>query len=276
MKVTLFGTAAAEGFPAMFCECDTCQRARKSGGRNLRTRSQALIDESVLIDFGPDTLSHTLFGGLNLIPVTDLLITHSHCDHLHRSDFENRKKGYCTIQNKVPLRVFGTSPSIDTISELCQKNSEIQDAVELHPVVAFQPYTVGQYTVIPLKADHDAKTDPVIYLISDSEKNFLYATDTGIFPQETMAFLKNWAGHIDAMAIDCTAILLKNWRRSHMGLDTDLEQITALREIGVIDQTTQIILHHFSHNGGATYDELVPIAAAHDLAVAYDNMVIEV
>lgn len=276
MKITLFGTAAAEGFPAMFCECDACQRARKSGGRNLRTRSQALIDETLLIDFGPDTLSHTLYGGLNLIKVTDLLLTHCHCDHLHRSDFENRKTGYCVIQNKVPLRVFGTAPSIGLIAELCQKDSEIQNAVLLQKIAAFQPYTVGKYHVIPLRADHDPKTEPVIYLISDGDKNFLYATDTGLFPQETMEFLKVWAGHIDAMAIDCTAILLKNWRRSHMGLDTCLEQIEALTEIGVVDHTTRIVLHHFSHNGGATYDELVPIAAEHGLEVAYDGMKIEV
>lgn len=29
MKLKYFGTAAAEGVPALFCKCDLCQEARK-------------------------------------------------------------------------------------------------------------------------------------------------------------------------------------------------------------------------------------------------------
>ena len=31
MKFKYLGTAAAEGWPAMFCSCDACNRARTSG-----------------------------------------------------------------------------------------------------------------------------------------------------------------------------------------------------------------------------------------------------
>ena len=55
MKLQYFGTAAAEGWPALFCGCDACRRAREAGGRNIRTRSQALIDDKLLIDFPADT-----------------------------------------------------------------------------------------------------------------------------------------------------------------------------------------------------------------------------
>jgi len=34
MKVKILGTAAAEGWPALFCRCPACQRARKLGGKN--------------------------------------------------------------------------------------------------------------------------------------------------------------------------------------------------------------------------------------------------
>ena len=49
MKIHILGTAAAEGFPAMFCECDTCKIARAEGGRSIRARSQAVIDEGTQI-----------------------------------------------------------------------------------------------------------------------------------------------------------------------------------------------------------------------------------
>ena len=59
MKLTYLGTAAAEGFPAMFCNCEYCKRARESGERrNYRTRSQALINDDLLIDLPADTMAH--------------------------------------------------------------------------------------------------------------------------------------------------------------------------------------------------------------------------
>ena len=141
MKIKIFGTAAAEGFPAMFCECEHCNRARKSGGGNLRTRSQALVDDTLLIDFGPDTLSHTLYGGLDLTKVTDLLITHNHCDHLLTNDFENRKDGYCQIKNKKPLNIYATTPAIEKIGELCSADKKISEALILNEVT---PFTVAK------------------------------------------------------------------------------------------------------------------------------------
>lgn len=51
MKFQYFGTAAAEGWPALFCTCDNCRRAAKAGGRNLRTRSQAAVDDKLLSIF---------------------------------------------------------------------------------------------------------------------------------------------------------------------------------------------------------------------------------
>lgn len=67
MKLTYYGTAAAEGFPALYCHCDACERARKSGGKNIRTRSQALINDDLLIDFPADTYMHELIYALELL-----------------------------------------------------------------------------------------------------------------------------------------------------------------------------------------------------------------
>ena len=55
MKIRYLGTAAAEGWPALFCSCPICTHAREHGGKNLRTRTQAILDDDLLIDFPPDT-----------------------------------------------------------------------------------------------------------------------------------------------------------------------------------------------------------------------------
>ncbi len=51
MKIQYFGTAAAEGSPALFCNCTICEEAKETKGKNIRTRSQMLINDDQLIDF---------------------------------------------------------------------------------------------------------------------------------------------------------------------------------------------------------------------------------
>lgn len=69
MKLTYLGTAAAEGWPAAFCNCDGCRAARRLGGRNIRTRSQALVDDALLLDFPCDAWLHALRQGLDFSAV---------------------------------------------------------------------------------------------------------------------------------------------------------------------------------------------------------------
>lgn len=273
MHIKILGTAAAEGFPGMFCECDTCKRARAAGGKNIRARSQAVIDDTILIDFGPDTMMQTLKGALDLTKIKHIFITHAHRDHLDVDDMENRTTGFCTIPNKKPLDVYAMKGSIDMMRARSEK---FQEAYTLHELKPFEPFAAGDYTVTALKAAHDPKSDPVIYLFSKDGKTFFYATDTGSFPEETLAYLKENAVHIDAVTLDCTAMLLPGWANAHMGLEMNIQMVEKLKEFGMIDESTQIYVHHFSHNGGATHDEFVPIAAKHGFGVTYDGMEIEI
>ncbi|MDR0856754.1 MAG: hypothetical protein LBM78_05035, partial [Clostridiales bacterium] len=86
MKIRYMGTAAAEGIPAMFCACDTCRRALAAGGKNVMTRSQALIDDDLVVDFAADTYMHFLQAGKTLAGLKYALITHSHGDHVSFDD----------------------------------------------------------------------------------------------------------------------------------------------------------------------------------------------
>jgi len=91
MILQYLGTGAAEGWPGMFCACEVCNTARERGGRNIRTRSQALVfankfgegtlDERLLIDLTPDTYLHYLMHNVELNKIGHLIITHSHHDH---------------------------------------------------------------------------------------------------------------------------------------------------------------------------------------------------
>ncbi len=66
MEIQYLGTAAAEGLPALFCDCETCRRARDMGGKEMRTRTQSVVDGKLLIDLPPDTYTHALNYHLRL------------------------------------------------------------------------------------------------------------------------------------------------------------------------------------------------------------------
>ncbi|MBO5852139.1 MAG: hypothetical protein J6R29_07390, partial [Clostridia bacterium] len=81
MKVKILGSGGGESFPAIFCSCEHCEEARRLGGKNLRSLSQTLINDDLLIDFPADTNCHALTFGVNLGKVENALITHVHSDH---------------------------------------------------------------------------------------------------------------------------------------------------------------------------------------------------
>src|SRR5213593_4861086 len=90
MKLRFLGTAASEGYPDAFCDCANCRRARQLGGRSLRRRSAALVDDELLIDFGPDLMAAALMDGFSLAGIRYCLQTHEHSDHQDPSHFFSR------------------------------------------------------------------------------------------------------------------------------------------------------------------------------------------
>src|SRR5271163_705056 len=81
MKVTLLGTSGAEGWPGLFCCCEACAKARALRGKNIHTRSSALIDNVLKIDFPPDILHQVIAFDLDLRALKALIFTHGHDDH---------------------------------------------------------------------------------------------------------------------------------------------------------------------------------------------------
>ena len=155
MKIKFLGTCAAEGFPAMFCECPVCEKAREKGGRNIRTRSQALIDEKILIDFPADTYMHVLNFGLDLKRVKAIFITHGHDDHIYPWDIMYRESKYGHLKNeseKELLPVFATAASgKDFIEIFNRKNVGEKDpnALIFKEIKPFCEYKIEDYTIIP-------------------------------------------------------------------------------------------------------------------------------
>jgi phosphoribosyl 1,2-cyclic phosphate phosphodiesterase len=142
-------------------------------------------------------------------------------------------------------------------------------------VTPFQSFEAAGLTITPLPANHDPKCEPVIYLIADGSQTILYAHDTGYLIDDTWRYLTENRPHLDLVSLDCTTIR-EYCRDGHMGLSTANEVAGRLRQIGCVDDRPRLILNHFSHNGGATYDELLAEPKAAGFEVAYDGMSVTV
>ncbi len=279
MKIKFYGTAAAEGFPGMFCSCETCEKARKKGGKNIRTRSGTVINNELMIDFSADTYLHVLNYGLDLRDMKACLITHGHDDHIYPYDFHYRVFGYAYFMNeeeKKPLEIYSTKSSASEllpILELSEKRDE--KALKWNEIVPYNTYEILDYNVTPLKADHAKDLDPVIYIIEKDGKAILYAHDTGYFLEETWDYIEKSKIKFDFVALDCTSILNEKAYTNHMGIKACCDVKERLLKTNA-DENTVFCLHHFSHNGKLIYDELVPVAKELGFEVSYDSAEFEI
>lgn len=259
----------------MFCNCRVCQNALSKRGKEIKTRSQAIVDNKILIDFPPDTYMHVLNYGLDLRYINHCIITHSHFDHLHVNDFWCRLEGMAHDIGDAPLNVYITDAGYKTAEEFLDSRID-GSRLKFHKIKAFEPFNIEEYRIIPIPANHDPTTTPVIYIIEHEGKTLLYANDTGIFPKETWEYLENFGGRFDFISLDCTGMLLKDWRKSHMGLDTNMELYNRLKDMGRCDSSTVVFVNHFSHNGLATHEELVAEAEKYGWGVSYDGLEVEI
>ncbi|MGN0801604.1 MAG: MBL fold metallo-hydrolase, partial [Candidatus Faecivicinus sp.] len=271
MKIKYYGTAAAEGWPALFCACPSCREAKRRGGKNIRTRSQASIDGTLLIDFPPDTYMHMLYGGLELPRYKSCIVTHAHEDHLYPYDIGTRAHGYADELEAEILTFYGSDSVIEWIEALPDWAKD-RERIAWNEVREYVPFEVEGYTVTPMLAAHGQWQSPplkcFIYMIEKDGERLLYGNDTGCFPESTWKFIRG--KRFDLISLDCT-MLEHREGRNHMGIEDVVEVQKRLIEMGCADGATQWVINHFSHNGHILHEELEEIMRPHGFSVAYDG-----
>ena len=275
MKIRFLGTAAAEGVPALFCKCETCRIARELGGKEIRTRCQTLIDGKLMIDFGPDTYHHALVNGINLSNIHDYLITHKHIDHLYPGDIHMFGSGYAQLpQDNPPYHFHGSEESVEKIADVV---NHVADRVQTHVLEPFKTYEIAGMRVTPLKANHDGQM-PFIYIIESDGKGVLYLHDTGWMPEETEDYLYTNRPHFDLIAFDCCFGTWEN-RKSyggHMPFSQNRQIAQRMKDEGMIDENTKLVVNHFSHNAPNVLYRDRAAYEQYGYIMAYDGMELEI
>ena len=115
--VRVLGSAAAEGFPALFCTCPICAKARENGGKDIRRRTTYIVGQSVMVDFGPDAYHSMIAFGLDYAPLHHLLISHSHQDHWFPEELYYRRKGFSVVAEGSTLTIHGNEQVAEKLFE---------------------------------------------------------------------------------------------------------------------------------------------------------------
>ena len=270
MKLQWLGTAASEGWPAVFCRCEACRRAAALGGKNIRTRASAIVDDVLLIDLDPDLYAQKLKFGINLGRIEDTLITHIHGDHLTPLYAEFRRPVYCGGEMPV-LPVYGPA---DVIAAL-QPYGEL---LRLQTVEAGDEFDTAHHHVVVLPAVHSTP-QAKFYLIERDGKSVLYMHDTGIGCAEALDILvKRGTKPISIVSMDGTfgPNPLPDGYGAHMGFAENIRMKAMLLDRGLADENTRFVSNHFSHNGHMLYDEMRGFMEPHGIEIAYDGMIAEV
>lgn len=277
MKIQFLGTGAAEGFPAMFCNCENCINVLGKQ-EEYRTRSQVIIDDCLSIDFPPEAYAHSLKFGIRLSEIKYVLATHSHMDHFYAHDFILRGYKYATLSKPV-LEIYGNE-EVKKVFDECtarEMKPEVQPHLAFNVIKPYQVLSIGEYKVITLPANHGKTEDTLLFCIEKNGKSYLHLYDTGRISDDAFDFLKSHGVKADAVCFDCTFIeYTAGYNSRHMGIEDGMAMKQKLSERNIINSDTKIIVSHFSHNSNPTKAHLKQIEEKYGLKAAYDGFTIEI
>lgn len=270
MDILFCGTAAAEGWPALFCTCHACQEARQRGGKDIRSRAAYMVGERVRVDFGPDSNLHQQKYGLAYERLEHLLITHSHDDHWFPTDVAYRRAGFSVVPER-PLQVWGNAKVEQKFLE--QNGGDwAAYAIDFHRITAWQAIGLGAgLTATPVLAAHDRSEECVNYRLEWNGRAALLGHDTGWYDEPTWEFLSDRPLHL--LVLDCTYGPQEN-NRGHLGCSWVVKARDEFAKRGALAPGARVVATHFSHNGGWLHDQLEAYFAPHAILVAHDGLIL--
>lgn len=282
MKITILGSGGGEGYPAPFCGCDHCVEARRVGGKSIRTLSQTLVNDDLLIDYPADTASHALRHGLNLGDISNILITHAHSDHLAPIGISLRGGCYAHKLKYPELNIYGSSVASDVFTGVMsaygiKMDKGILETVHFNEILAYETKEIGNYRVTALPAKHAPDLIPLNYIIEENGKTLIYFHDTGFPDMSVLDFIKGRSFRADCVMMDATmGVMQIDDTFKHMSFDQDKRLAELLKKLGIANENTRFIANHITHNKAETHEKIEEIFEGSGIEVSFDGKVVEI
>jgi phosphoribosyl 1,2-cyclic phosphate phosphodiesterase len=265
VNIHLLGTGGADGIPSFFGNSPLSEHARQHKGKDLRTRSAAVIDDVLKVDFGPDTYVQAATHGLRPRDWKWIVVTHSHFDHFDPGLLQYSLPPFVQLDEPTP-EVYGNQ---HVLAELA-RSFPSADTITTHLIRSFDGFCVGDYKITPVAAYHKLDEDSMNFIVDRDGRSVLYATDTGVYQEPTWEFL--YGKRFDCLIIECTDGFNPSDYWGHLSCDEALGMIAKMREIGCVDAGTKVVTTHHAESGLATHAQLEDFFSPHGVIVGHDGM----
>lgn len=276
MKITMLGTAAI-GYPLTFCNCDNCKEARLRKGKSIRKRASILVNDDLIIDLGPDTQTAMTMYDKDMGKIKYLLQTHIHADHYDAGLLTTRMP-YIAMEKHNKLEIYAHPKCLKIMSNMVSQyekadliSEEGANKLKIHSneIRAGEIVSIGNYKVKAIETLHDVKHGSLLFIITENGKSIFYATDTPALTTKALDELKGYK--LNVVIMDHTFGNV-DYSFSHLNEKLFIEQINKMKNLGIIDESTQIYGTHISHDGMACHEKIEARAEENGYKIAYDGM----
>ena len=272
MRVQILGTGAAEGFPALFCECESCRCARMAGGKNIRSRVSLRIDREFMVDLPPDTLGQSQRCHDSLADIRHLLVTHCHRDHFAPSELNWRREPFAYYAKRNPLNIYGAPPVGVSLQAAFKHDLSVAN-IQWQPIEPFVAFHADSAIVTPIEASHAPDSGAVNYIFSNRGHTVLLAFDTGWYGESSWEELARW--RFDLVIMECSHGAKPNPGSEHLSFDEVVNMRERLLKQGCLKEAHRYLTLHFSHKSGLLHNELEDLFRNTGIEPAFDGMVVE-
>lgn len=269
MTLRLLGTGAADGIPAFYGDCRVCRHAREHRGREVRSRSAAVLDDILKIDLPPETLMQLQRDGLTAKTWTGLVYTHADDDHFAVEQLQYALHPF-TDMDHLAFTIYANK---DIVKRIWKHYPDWP--LEVVAIKSFCPFEHAGYEIMPLRAKHGSNgEDAMNFLIEKDGRRLIYATDTGVWEDQTWFQLRDVDAH--ALVIECTDGVKPSDYDGHLNIEAVIWIVDRLRKQGSLSSDARVVTTHHSHRGDATHEELEALLKPHAIEPGYDGMSFEI
>ncbi|NLN64623.1 MAG: hypothetical protein GX144_04320 [Clostridiaceae bacterium] len=300
MKITFLGTGAAEMYPAIWCQCENCNKALKEGGRNIRGNSAALIDDDIMLDMNTTCFMVAANNGISLASVKHILVTHPHRDHLapemlkwrrmkpgqDQLPFEPQHDGWSARYTHLPeVTVYGSDSvwmAMNQVNTNLFSFGGYDTAAHFERIEDGAEVQCDDFSFIPVRANHKKEHAHNFILIRNG-KTILYAVDTGGYSEEMLTLITS--KKYDCVIMEGTFGLGfydkklegqpdKEYLtgKGHMNLQKNLAMLRYLTKMGCWKNEPNFYITHLCPHFTLPHDDYQAMLEKHGIKVAYDGL----
>ena len=230
-----------------------------------RGMSSMLINGHILIDCGPTVLDVMKRYNVASAGITDILLTHTHSDHLHEASILKIANSRDAALG--PLKFWGDPEALKKVPD--------SDRIEKRPVGVAQSFNIEGLAITGLESNHlvdGSKEKCLIYLIEGVTRSVLYATDGAWLLTSTWNHLRK--KRLDAIIWDATCGEGEGDPRifSHNDLTMIRHMNASLLKGKILKPDAKIILTHIARKLHPAHEVLEKRLLPEGLIPAYDGM----